>query len=140
MPRSFGLVLVGMVAALMGILLCAVFVALHPGDVGHMVAARAAVGSLAVLSFVAAEALIRARPWFFRASVALVAAYCVNVLVVCVAAAGVAAGILAAVVVMVFSSVILGPLLAYLHGERRRLGAPPHVPAHRPWPVPGMRP
>jgi hypothetical protein len=140
MPKSFGLVVVGMLAALMGILLCAVFVALQPGEIPHIVGARAAVGSLAVFAFVAAEALIRARPWFFRASVALVAAYCTTVLVLCILAAGVAPGILATMLVMVLSSVIIIPILAYLHGEEERLCAGRAVPARRPWPVPGIRP
>lgn len=140
MPKSFGLVLVGMMAALMGLLLCAIFVALQPGDISHVVGARAAVGSLAGFSFIAAEALIRARPWFFRASLALVAAYALTVLVLCILAAGVAPGILATLMVMVFSSVIIIPILAYVQGEQQRLGGGSHVPVQRPWPVPGQFP
>ena len=139
MPKSFGLVLVGMVAALMGMLLCAIFLGL-PGGIGHVVAARAAVGSLAGFCFVAAEALIRARPWFFRASVALAAAYCAAVLTLCIVAAGIRPGVLAAGVVMIFSSVIIIPILAYLHGERQRLSGGPPVRVQRPWPVPGRTP
>ncbi|MBV9108325.1 MAG: hypothetical protein JO306_02835 [Gemmatimonadetes bacterium] len=140
MPKTFGLVLVGMVAALMGMLLCAIFVALQPGDIPHLVAARAAVGSLAGFCFIAAEALVRARPWFFRASVALVGAYALTVLVLCILTAGVAPGILATIMVMVFSSVIIIPILAYVLGEKQRLSGRTHVPVHRPWPVPGQFP
>ena len=140
MPRSFGLVLVGMVAALMGMLLCAIFMGLQPGDISNVVVGRAAVGSLAGFCFIAAEALIRARPWFFRASVVLVAAYCLAVLVLCTLAAGVAQGLLATILAMILSSVIIIPVLAYVHGEKQRLSGRTHVPARRPWPVPGVWP
>jgi hypothetical protein len=139
MPRSIGLVVAGMLAGLMGILLCAVFVALQPDDISHAVAARGAVGLLAAFSFIAAEALIRARPWFFRASVALVAAYGATVLALCILAMGVGPGIVGTMQVMILSCVIIIPGLAYLHAEKQRLSGPPG-PVRRPWPVPGMRP
>jgi hypothetical protein len=106
-------------------------------DDAWMAAGRGAAGLLAVLSAVVTEALWRARPWVWRASLALALAYAVTILVAC--------GIdFSWVGVVLASAVVVVPLLAYIRGRARMMwpGQPPQsaAPIAVPFPSPPMRP
>jgi len=109
---------------------------LDGGDV-HDVLAHGIAGLLAALSAVTTEALWRARPWAWRASATLAAAYVLAVLIV----VGGSESMDFAIGVLLASSVMLAPTLAYIHNRSARLWpgaargpAPVHLPAASPYP------
>jgi Mn2+/Fe2+ NRAMP family transporter len=99
-----------------------------------MVAVRAGVAGLAAISLVAAEALARMRPWFYRASFWLVASICALIITFCVGYGGVV-GVGAALMILFLLLAFLVPLLFYLRDEARSMGT---LPARRA--VPGRIP
>jgi hypothetical protein len=139
--KPFGLVVLGTLCGLLGLLLAIVLLALGPGREAGIVFARAGVAAVAALAFAAAEALIRVRPWFYRALVWLVAACCVAAVAAFTAAIG-QEGLVIGLVVLLFAATLIFPLLAYVRSERTKLArpAPPARPARPPWPVPGRTP
>jgi peptidoglycan/LPS O-acetylase OafA/YrhL len=105
---------------------------------------RGAAGLLAVLSAVVTEALWRARPWVWRASLALALAYAVIVFVS--TTADPASNVGEAFALLMASAVVVVPLLAYVRSRAKvmwpkqppRSAAPIAVP--RPAPRPGGQP
>jgi hypothetical protein len=87
---------------------------------------------------VAAEALVRVRPWFYRASLGLSLTWCLVVTCGTFASFGMA-GIAPAMVNIGVSLMFLLPVMVYLRDEWETLRrAARRVPAApRPWPVPG---
>jgi hypothetical protein len=84
-----------------------------------MVAGRAGVAILAALAFVAAEAILFVRPWFYRAAKSLAVAWFL------IAAAGLVltdgiGGVFESIVMVVLSFIVIGPVMSYL-GEKNRL-------------------
>ncbi|HEX8242768.1 MAG TPA: hypothetical protein VF541_04720 [Longimicrobium sp.] len=136
--KPFGLVVFGVFSGILGVLLAVVLLALGPGRSAEAVFARAAVAGVAAFAFTAAEALIRVRPWFYRASVGLVAACCAAVLAAFTASIG-TEGFIIGLVVLLFSATVIFPLLAYVRWERNRLTvpAPPAPPGAA---LAGLRP
>lgn len=130
-PKPLGLVLLGMLAGLLGAVLLVFFLVLSVGGPLGL-AARAGLAGLAAMSLVAAEALVRMRPWFYRASFWLVVAMCVLIITFCVAYEGVN-GVLVAFMILFLLMSFLVPILFYVRDEAR-LMAP--RPARRPPPVP----
>ena len=126
--KPFGLVVLGMFSGTLGVLLAAVLLSLDPARDAGVVLARAAAAGVAAFAFAAAEALIRVRPWFYHASVGLAAACCTAVLAAFTASTG-TAGFVIGLVVLLFSAIVIFPLLAYVRWERNRL-AVPAPPAH----------
>jgi hypothetical protein len=108
-----------------------------------MVAGRGAAALLAGLAAVVAEALFRARPWVWRASLALALAYAATLLAA--GSLGDGADLGAALFFLMMSAVVVVPMLAYI---RRRAKAmwpnqpPPHstAPIAVPRPSPPMHP
>jgi peptidoglycan/LPS O-acetylase OafA/YrhL len=103
---------------------------------------RAVAMLLAVLSAVATEALWRARPWVWRASLTLVVAYAVAVLVAF--GADPMSSIVDGVAVLLVSATVAVPLLAHIH-RRAKVMWPkpppqPAPPAAVPRPAPPMHP
>jgi hypothetical protein len=90
--------------------------------------------ALAAISLVAAEALFRVRPWFYRASLGLVAAICSAVLALCVWSG---LGVVVALELIAVLLLFFVPILFYVRGEARSMGA---RPARRPRSVPGRVP
>jgi len=97
--------------------------------------ARGAAAVLAALSAVVVEALWRVRPWAWRASVALAAAYTAAVVAVFATTHD---GMEVAIPVLLGSSVVVGPILAYVHNRSRVLW--PRTPPRAGAPVPAPRP
>jgi hypothetical protein len=98
--------------------------------------ARAAAALLAVLSAVAAEALWRARPWAWRASRTLAVAYVTVVIVPCLMYG--LYGLMVAFPVLLFSAVVLVPLLMYIRDRSAQLFGTPRI--RRPTPIPSAPP
>lgn len=113
----------------------------HPWET---VLIRALAGLLACLSGVAAEALWNARPWAYRASLALALAYAAAVTLLALAAEG-AGGLMVAFWILFFSAWVVVPIMMYvrnrsvkLFGPQRRQTRPapmrPVAPGRRPQP------
>jgi hypothetical protein len=119
-------------------------------DHAWMALGRGVAAVLAGLSAVATEALWRARPWVWRASLTLAVAYAVAVLVAF--GADSMSSIMDGVGVLLVSATVVVPLLAYIHRRAKvmwpkpppRSAAPTAVPrpspAMHPAPRPGGRP
>jgi len=131
-PKPLGLALLGQLAGLLGGVLLVLTAALRP----DLVVERACAAGLAAISLVAAEALIRMRPWFYRASCWLVAAMCALIITFCVGYEGVN-GVLVAFMILFLLMSFLVPILFYVRDEARLMAA---RPARRPRPVPGHVP
>ncbi|HSU13866.1 hypothetical protein [Longimicrobium sp.] len=138
MRTPLGLVLLGLLSGLLGAVLLVVLFALTAGT-PETVAARAAVAAIAVLAFVASEALIWLRPWFYRASLALVAGLC-GVILLVGTALGRGSGLLIAVTLMGVMLAFCIPILYYVHDEARSQGMLPARPTPRRRPLPGRSP
>jgi hypothetical protein len=148
----FGFYVASIFAATFGALMAFATVALDVDD-GNMLLevllARAAAALLAALSAVAAEALWRARPWAWRASRTLAATYA-GVVTIYFVVMYQLYGLFQALAVLIFSSVVVWPLLAYIRNRSTLLfGTPPvhpsvaRAPLHTPPPPPlpaGRRP
>ena len=119
----FGVALLGWLTGFAAVLLALVFLALDYLPTRSMVTVRAELAVLAVFAFVAAEALVRMRPWGYRASQALAAAWCVVVMGACVATSG-GEGVLIGLVILLFSAGGFLPILAYIRGEWARMSPP----------------
>jgi hypothetical protein len=113
------MIVVGTLAALVGTFFCFILSMLDPLSHG-MLEGRAGVALLAALAFVAAEAILFVRPWFYRAARMLVVAWVVIVPAGLVLTDGVADGLGEALVLVVLSFIVIGPIMAYL-GEKNRL-------------------
>jgi hypothetical protein len=149
----FGFWVAGVFSALFCVFMVMI---LFEGDPEHTLkgpgaAFRGAATLLAVLAAVVTEALWRARPWVWRASLALALAYAVIMFVG--TAADPASNVGEAFALLMASAVPLVPLLAYIHGRAKTMWpkqsstqptAPiavprPSAPMH-PAPRPGGRP
>lgn len=125
----------------------------HPWET---VLLRGPAAVLAALSAVAAEALWRARPWAWRASLALALAYGALVTLICVVMRELQ-GVFAAIWILLVSAPVVVPLLLYIRNRSADLFGTPFVrrpavyatppvspPLHRPPPPPplptGQRP
>ncbi|MBV9108322.1 MAG: hypothetical protein JO306_02820 [Gemmatimonadetes bacterium] len=119
--RPLGMVIIGMLAGFAGLAFCFVLSMLDPsGPPGMLMELRAGVAILAVLAFVAAEALIFVRPWFYRAAMAFAVAWFLAVAALVMTANGLSEFIRTALYLMVPSFVVIAPIMAYL-GEKNRL-------------------
>ena len=119
------------------------------GNPEETILIRAVAGLLACLSGVAAEALWRARPWAYRASLVLALAYAAAVTQLSLGLEGVD-GLMAAFWILLFSAWVVVPTLAYVNDRSNRLFGPrrprspvppspaPPRPVARPVP-PGVR-
>lgn len=107
-----------------------------------MILIRAVAGLLACLSAVAAEALWRARPWAYRASLALALAYAAAVTLLTLGVYGLN-GLPATVGILLFSACVLLPIVMYVRDRTAWLFGPPRRQP-RPAPArplaPGRRP
>ncbi|HEX6750976.1 MAG TPA: hypothetical protein VF092_27050 [Longimicrobium sp.] len=138
MPRKpFGLVVLGVLAGVIGVWMASFLLWLEPGGLDGM-AVRAAVTVLAAAFLLAAEAMIRMRPWFYRACKALVWVYCVIVMTAMFAEMGLP-GVFAGAVVLFFSLGVILPFLAYVRGKWVAMTGPvpPVLPVRA---APGRRP
>ena len=110
-------------------------------DDAWLAVGRGAAAQLAVLSAVVTEALWRARPWVWRASLALGLAYAVIVFVSTATEPG--SNVREAFALLMASAVVVLPLLAYIHGRAKVMWPkqPPHssAPIAVPRPSPPMR-
>lgn len=113
------MVIVGILAGVAAVGACLVLADLDPSSDAWMLAGRAGVSVLAALGLLAAEAILFVRPWFYRAAVALVAAWLLVVTAALVLADGVW-GVFEAFVATVVSFMFVGPIMSYL-GEKNRL-------------------
>jgi hypothetical protein len=111
------------------------------GSVLETFAARAATALLAALAAVAAEALWNARPWAYRATLALALAYTASVTLLCMGIGGLP-GLWAAFGILFFSAWVVLPIVLYvrdrsstLFGTPRRPRPAPHRPVARPVPA-----
>jgi hypothetical protein len=84
-----------------------------------LTAGRGAAALLAGLSAVVAEALLRARPWVWRASLALALAYAATLLAA--GSIGDAGALAATVLLLTVSSVVVVPMLAYIRGRAKAM-------------------
>jgi peptidoglycan/LPS O-acetylase OafA/YrhL len=119
-------------------------------DDAWLAVGRGSAALLAVLAAVVTEALWRARPWVWRASLALALAYAVIVFVA--TSADPASNVGEAFALLIASAVPLVPLLAYIHGRAKAMwpnqppqstapiAVPPPSPPMHPAPHPGGRP
>ncbi len=138
MPRKpFGLVVLGVLAGVIGVWMASFLLWLEPGGLDGA-AVRAAVTALAAAFLLAAEAMIRVRPWFYRACKALVWVYCAIVMAAMFAEMGFT-GLFAGAVVLFFSMPVILPFLAYVRGRWQAMPAPapPVLPVRA---VPGHLP
>ncbi|HET7461952.1 MAG TPA: hypothetical protein VFJ82_11920 [Longimicrobium sp.] len=134
----FGFFVAGACAAWFGFwMVMVVLYGMNPADDGvswtSSPLGRGAASVLAALSAVVAEALWRARPWAWRASVALAVVYAAAVLAV---SATVRDGVGTGLTVLLASSVVVGPILAYVRGRSRNLWPPARARARPPVPAP----
>ncbi|HEX8903768.1 MAG TPA: hypothetical protein VF771_02860 [Longimicrobiaceae bacterium] len=123
-----GLLVIGTVAGVAAVPMALIAVTLAPGT--GTIVSRAAAALLAVLSLVAAEALLRVRPWFHRASQALALAWCAVIMVACDGVGGV----LPSLVVLMLTAMVLLPLLEYVGYEWRSTVGPQTRAPRRPLP------
>ncbi len=127
----FGFYVAGCFSAWFGAMLLIALVSMDaPGaNQWNGLLGRGSVALLAALAAVVTEALWRARPWVWRASLALALAY---VAVVLAAFTGSdRGGIEVAVGVLAGSSTVLVPLLMYIRHRSRRLWPPaPRAASH----------
>jgi hypothetical protein len=139
--KPLGLVVLGVMAGLGGVLMALLLLAVDEKADISIVLVREAAAALAAASLIAAEALVRVRPWFYRASLGLSVTWCVVVTCGAIAFLGLA-GIPTAMVVIAFSLIVLLPVMVYIRDEWDRMRrAAMRVPAPpRPWPVPGRIP
>jgi len=112
-------VIVGMLAALAGVALCLTLLVLDPLSEHGMLAGRAGVAILAALAFVAAEAILFVRPWFYRAAKTFAVAWFLVMGIGLVLTDG-AAGLFETLVMTVLSFIVIGPIMSFL-GEKNRL-------------------
>jgi hypothetical protein len=141
MRTPLGIVILGLLAGMLGATLLLALAAMSGAQPG-MVGGRAAVAVLAVLAFVAAEALIWLRPWFFRASLWLVVGICAEVLGVSVAVAG-GVGVGVGLTLVLLSMAFFVPILIYVRSESVKTARPtrhPRTAPPPPWPAPGRTP
>lgn len=136
-PRTpTGFYVASVCAASFGALMAVMVLLMDQGDglVWRAIPGRAAAALLAALSGVAAEALWRARPWAWRASLALAVAYAA--LVTLFSVVGNEGGLVAALWILISSGVVVVPLLMYIRSRSAALfGTPPvRYPVHRPLP------
>jgi hypothetical protein len=95
---------------------------------------RALAGLLACLSGVAAEALWNARPWAYRASLALALVYAAAVTLLTLAVEGVG-GLMVAFWILFFSAWVVVPIMMYVRNRSSTLFGTPRPPS----PVPPRR-
>lgn len=135
-----GFYLLSICAAAFGV--CAALVAgltENEGRPGETILVRALAALLACLSAVAAEALWRARPWAYRASLALAVAYAAAVTLLCLGTDGLD-GLMTAFWILLFSAWVVVPIVVYVRGHSTRLFGTPRPPSPVPRPVaPGGR-
>jgi len=134
-PRApFGFFVAGCFSAWFGVTMLVALLILDPGPGGGdaRVLARGATALLAALAGVVTEALWRAHPWAWRASLAMALVYVPAVVAVFGTRLG---GVETALGVLISSGVVLVPLLAYIRSCSRTLWpqrGPVRVPAPRP--------
>jgi hypothetical protein len=152
-PRAtFGFYLAGCFSAWFGVMMLIASASMNPspGGARHSALARGATALLAALSGVVTEALWRARPWAWRASVALALVYVAAVLAVF--GGGQPGGVATALGLLAASCPVVAPLLIYIRGHSRtlwppakqpgpaRVAVPPPSAARQGAPRPGPRP
>ncbi|HEU4559016.1 MAG TPA: hypothetical protein VFS20_14245 [Longimicrobium sp.] len=120
-------------AAAFGAVMVAVML---PADESLVVRAPAAL--LAALSGVAAEALWRARPWAYRATLTLALAYAAVVTLICVAGDGLD-GLEAAFWILFFSAWVVLPIVLYVRDRSSTMFGTPRRPRPAPPLPPGVR-
>ena len=107
-----------------------------------LTAGRGAAALLAGLSAVVAEALFRARPWVWRASLALALAYAATLLAA--GSLGDGADLGAALFFLMMSAVVVVPMLAYIRARAKvmwpKQPQQPVAPVAVPHPSPPMHP
>lgn len=89
---------------------------------------RAVAGLLACLAGVAAEALWNARPWAYRASLALALAYAAAVTLLTLAVDGLK-GLVAAFCILLFSTCVVLPIVMYVRDRSSTLFGTPRPPS-----------
>ena len=118
---------------------CMAVVAGPMENLGHpweTVLTRALAGLLACLSGVAAEALWNARPWAYRASLALALAYAAAVTLLTLAVEG-AGGLMVAFWILFVSAWVVVPIVMYVRNRSATLFGTPRPPGpRRPSPAP----
>jgi hypothetical protein len=136
--KPLGLVVLGVMAGLGGSLMALVLVSLDYDTTTDLVLVRGAAAALAAASLVAAEALVRVRPWFYHASLGLSLTWNLVGASGTIASFGLA-GIVPALVFIGISLVFLLPVMVYIRDEwdRLRLVATRVATPPRAWPVPG---
>lgn len=143
--KPLGLVVLGVMAGVGGALMALLLLTVDERASAEVLLLRAAAAALAVASLVAAEALVRVRPWFYRASLGLSLTWCLVVTCGTFACFGMA-GIAPAMVNIGVSLLFLLPVMVYVRDEwdRVRRGAPraraPRRPRPVALPVPRLRP
>lgn len=139
-----GFYLSSIAAAGFGVLMLAMVVEMDgaPGDRAvpwEVMAARAGAAMLVALGAVTAEALWFARRWAYRASLTLALGYAALVVGSFAAADG-AAGVGLAVWVLLFSALVVVPILLYVRDRSIALFGIPHPPVPAPRYVPPPAP
>jgi len=119
-----GFYIAGLFSAGLGMVSLAAFLDGPAGNAPADLVRHGAMASIAVLSFVATEALWAARPWAWRASLALALAFAAEWLAAWATDPG--GGLVNGIIVVgTFSCVFLVPLLVYIRNRSRRLWPPP---------------
>jgi hypothetical protein len=140
MKRPLGMVIVGVLAGLAGLAFCLGLLMLDPLSVDWMLAARAGVAVLAVLAFVAAEAILFVRPWFYRAAVAFAVAWFLGIGAVLMTADTLSGALRGGLELIAPSFVIIAPIIAYLGEKNRLMPRHPRAFVRAPRPRPGVQP
>ncbi|MBV9108324.1 MAG: hypothetical protein JO306_02830 [Gemmatimonadetes bacterium] len=119
MRTTIGMVIVGMLAALAGMVFSLILLSVDPLSEPWMLAGRAGSAILAALAFVAAEAILFVRPWFYRAAKTFAVAWFLVAGFGLVLTDG-AIGLFETLVMTVLSFTVIGPVMSFL-GEKNRL-------------------